>query len=96
MIQRLSFKSFFLAVIGIAALMSAVSPQLPTGASVAAGSQPIARLDAINGVPPSREPGASADMLQFKAGGHVVGFQSTRAYLVGLDHALSVEFVGTP
>ncbi len=38
----------------------------------------------------------SARMLQFKAGGHVLGFLPDRAYLAGLDHALRVEFAGTP
>jgi hypothetical protein len=35
-------------------------------------------------------------MLQFRAGGHVLGFAPNRSYLVSLDHALSVEFLGTP
>jgi hypothetical protein len=35
------------------------------------------------------------EMLQFKAGGHLLGFLSRQAYLAGLDHSLSVEFVGT-
>jgi hypothetical protein len=34
-------------------------------------------------------------MLQFKAGGHVLGFQANKAYVAGLDHALTVEFRGT-
>ncbi len=41
-------------------------------------------------------PGATGNMLQFKAGGHVLGFQPNKAYLAGLDHALSIEFLGTP
>ena len=36
-----------------------------------------------------------SNMLQFTAGGHVLGFQPTKAYLASLDHALSVEFLGT-
>jgi hypothetical protein len=40
--------------------------------------------------------GAAGNMLQFKAGGHVLGFQPNKAYLAGLDHALSIEFLGTP
>jgi hypothetical protein len=36
------------------------------------------------------------NMLQFTAGGHVLGFLPTKAYLASLDHALSVEFLGTP
>jgi len=37
----------------------------------------------------------SSDMLQFNSRGHLLGFQPRRAYLAGLDHALSVEFLGT-
>ncbi len=45
--------------------------------------------------PPGLAPAASTDtMLQFKSGGHILGFQSEKAYLAALDHALSVEFVG--
>src|SRR4030042_4975999 len=34
-------------------------------------------------------------MLQFKAGGHLLGFQPGKVYFASLDHALSVEFLGT-
>ena len=34
-------------------------------------------------------------MLQFRSGGHILGFQTKKAYLASLDHALSVEFLGT-
>jgi hypothetical protein len=37
----------------------------------------------------------SSDMLQFNSRGHLLGFQPRKAYLAGLDHALSVEFLGT-
>jgi hypothetical protein len=35
------------------------------------------------------------NMLQLKAGGHLLGFQPKRVYFASLDHALSVEFLGT-
>jgi len=35
-----------------------------------------------------------SDMLQFKAGNHILGFAPDRAYLVSMDHALSVQFLG--
>jgi hypothetical protein len=38
---------------------------------------------------------SQSNMLQFRAGGHILGFQPTRAYLASLDHALSVEFLHT-
>jgi hypothetical protein len=34
-------------------------------------------------------------LLQFRAGNHIIGFASNRAYLAAMDHALSVEFLGT-
>jgi len=49
-----------------------------------------------NEVVPLGGSGAAGNMLQFKAGGHVLGFQPNKAYLAGLDHALSIEFLGTP
>jgi hypothetical protein len=39
--------------------------------------------------------GAGTHMLQFKAGGHLLGFQLKKVYFASLDHALSVEFLGT-
>jgi hypothetical protein len=38
--------------------------------------------------------GKSSDILQFKAGNHIIGFSPGKAYLVALDHALTVEFLG--
>jgi hypothetical protein len=35
------------------------------------------------------------NLLQFKTGGHVLGFQPDQIYLAALDHVLRVEFVGT-
>jgi hypothetical protein len=40
--------------------------------------------------------GSANEMLQFKAGGHLLGFQPKKVYFASLDHALSVEFLGTP
>jgi hypothetical protein len=34
-------------------------------------------------------------LLQFQAGGHIAGFLPHKVYLASLDHALSVEFLGT-
>ncbi len=44
---------------------------------------------------PSRGAGSTGNMLQFRAGGHVLGFQPRKVFLAGLDHALSIEFLGT-
>jgi hypothetical protein len=40
-------------------------------------------------------PKLDSKMLQFKAGDHILGFEPTKAYLASMDHALSVEFLGT-
>ncbi len=37
---------------------------------------------------------AAPALLQFTAGGHVVGFGPAQVVVAGLDHALRVEFVG--
>ena len=39
--------------------------------------------------------GSANDTLQFKAGGHLLAFQPKKVYFASLDHALSVEFLGT-
>jgi len=49
-----------------------------------------------NEVIPLMGPGAWSSMLQFKAGDHLLGFQPKKVYFASLDHALSVEFLGTP
>jgi uncharacterized repeat protein (TIGR01451 family) len=59
---------------------------VPVQPALASGPEPLPLLTA---------PAASAGtMLQFKSGGHILGFQPDKVYLAGLDHALSVEFVG--
>ena len=50
----------------------------------------------LDGTVPLAGDATSPSILQFKAGGHLLGFQPNRAYVVGMDHALSVEFLGTP
>ena len=37
---------------------------------------------------------AAPDLLQFTAGGHVIGFQRQAVYVAAADHALRIEFVG--
>jgi hypothetical protein len=37
---------------------------------------------------------SSNDLMQFKAGGHIMGFKPDKVFLASFDHALSVEFVG--
>jgi len=59
-------------------------------ASAESDQQPATQVLAL------KPPGSDSSMLQFRAGGHLLGFQPNKAHLVGLDHALSVEFVGTP
>jgi hypothetical protein len=66
-------------------------------ALIGSGLNPADRLIAsTNEVVPLIGAGVAGNMLQFKAGGHVLGFRPNKAYLAGLDHVLSVEFLETP
>jgi hypothetical protein len=80
-------------------LMSAAMPYnscaLGTIKGTVIGSNPVEVSNVSKGVPLSN-PGTNGDILQFKANNHILGFQSTKAYLASLNHALSVEFLGTP
>ena len=66
-------------------------PLASAGASLHASAQVASREEvvALSG------PGAGSNMLRFKAGGHLLGFQPKKVYFASLDHALSVEFLGT-
>jgi len=35
------------------------------------------------------------ELLQFRSGGHIMGFHPKKVYLASLSHALSIEFLGT-
>jgi hypothetical protein len=59
------------------------------------GLDQAARGGSAGGIVSISSTGNAANMLQFKAGGHVLGFQPNKVFLVSLDHALSVEFLGT-
>ncbi len=72
---------------------------------------PVGTEEALTGLSPSgirppvavftgkaavRESGyPSADLLQFRSGGHVLGFKPDRVYITGTGFALIEEFVGT-
>jgi len=38
----------------------------------------------------------TGEMIELRSGGHLLGFRPDRAYLAARDHALTVEFRGTP
>ncbi len=69
----------------------AIGPIISSGP----GLDPPLRVASTVGVVPLSGTGNGANMLQFKAGGHILGFQPNKVYLAGLDHALSAEFLGT-
>ncbi len=52
----------------------------------------LARAAPLAGFGPAA--GTSA-ILQYTFGGHILGFATNQVFLAGLDHALTVEFVGT-
>jgi len=86
--------SFFL--IFVYPLNTGISSPIRSNEHVAyvAGAQ-SAQIGLHNEIIPLSGPGRGNDMLQFRAGGHVLGFQPNKVYLAGMDHALSVEFLGT-
>jgi hypothetical protein len=43
----------------------------------------------------SDKTGPGSSMLQFRAGNHILAFGPTKAYLASVDHALTIEFLGT-
>jgi hypothetical protein len=53
----------------------------------------IAELTPQTAVPDKNK--TDTNLIQFKAGKHIIGFAPNKAYLAGIDHALSVEFLGT-
>jgi hypothetical protein len=61
---------------------------------VSTPSQPIPQASIPQASVPQTEPAPHAAMLQFTAGGHVLGFETSQVYLVAMDHALHIEFVG--
>jgi hypothetical protein len=40
--------------------------------------------------------GTNGNLLQFASNKHVLGFHSKKAFIAALDHALCIEFLGTP
>jgi hypothetical protein len=88
----------------VALLVASVAAKLPGGVSSAAAATALSSLNLQAASARAPLAAFSSDMaplngqsntLQFTAGGHVLGFQPTKAYLASLDHALSVEFLGT-
>ena len=63
--------------------------------STAMGQGLRTQVASLDGTVPLAGDATSPSILQFKAGGHLLGFQPNGAYVVGMDHALSVEFLGT-
>ena len=53
----------------------------------------LASTEANNPGPSQEHP--DNNLLQFKAGNHILGFAPAKAYLASIDHALTIEFLGT-
>jgi len=80
------------------AVLICLMPVVPLGpfASVGAGNHPSSQVAFRNGSVGLSGPEEGIRMLQFKARGHILGFQPKKVYFASLDHALSIEFLGTP
>ena len=91
-------------IVVVVLLVASVAAKLLCGVSSAAAATALSSLNLQAAFARASLAAVSSDMaplngqsntLQFTAGGHVLGFQPTKAYLASLDHALSVEFLGT-
>ena len=91
-------KGFDATVLLAAALLMIFA--FPVGASAfpsSAGTtlNQAAQVSSPDGTVPVNVPDEAMDLLQFKAGNHVLGFQPNKIYFAALDHVLSVSFLGT-
>ena len=85
----------WIAVFGVTFGWSTQAGPLGPFASAGAGMHPSAQVASRGEAVALSGSGAGSSMLQFKAGGHLLGFQPKKVYFASLDHALSVEFLGT-
>ena len=93
-------KGHGLSVLLIAVFLVTFVPSMQAGpsgslASAGVGLHASAQVASREEVVALSGPGAGSNMLRFKAGGHLLGFQPKKIYFASLDHALSVEFLGT-
>jgi hypothetical protein len=90
-------KGISLMLLLLAVFLMAIAAEASSSVALTTpASNPTAQVDSLMKVVSLSSPGAESGMLQFKTGNHILGFQRNKAYLAGLDHALSVEFLGTP
>ena len=71
-------------------------PWVPVDSAGGSSQRAAQLISAGEGVALSGQGLGINNMLQFKSEGHLLGFQPRKAYFASLDHALSVEFLGTP
>ncbi len=89
---RVDFSSFLAGLGRLALTLAALL--WPLGGLISP-AEPVLAFGPGDAPPAPSAPAAGAPaMLQFKSGGHMLGFQPGKVYLAGLDHALSVEFAG--
>lgn len=83
----------------IPSLLLLIALLAPSGSGQAAGqpkgaSVPAQRTSVVHNLKTAAT--KRGEMLELNSGGHVLGFRPDRAYLAARDHALTVEFHGTP
>jgi hypothetical protein len=86
----------WIAVFGVIFVCLTQAGPLGSFSSAGAGLHPFAQVASRDEAVALSGSGAGSSMLQFKAGSHLMGFQPKKVYFASLDHALSVEFLGTP
>ena len=83
-----------IAVFGVIFGCSMQAGPLGPSASTGAGMDPSAQVASRGEAIVLSDSGAGSSMLQFKAGGHLLGFRPKKVYFASLDHALSVAVSG--
>ncbi len=90
-----SLLPLWLALLSLVLVVPKLAGALGPITSGGSGLDQAVRGVSAGGIVPISSTGNTGNMLQFEAGGHVLGFQANKVFLAGLDHALSVEFLGT-
>ena len=85
-----------IAVFGVIFVCSMEAGPLGPFAYAGAGMHSSAKVPFSGEAVALSDSGPGKSTLQFKAGSHLLDFQPNKVYFASLDHALSVEFLGTP
>jgi len=98
--EKKSFQSLLLIAFFLITLVTPINTGVSSPLASEASHLQQVGMQSIQGIPHKdvvrlNAAGEGSNMLQFKAGGDIMGFQPNKVYLASTSHALSVEFLGT-